>query len=388
MQQQPQTTSTPTTSTQTTSTQTTNIALIVVALIVGGLLLFTFLTRGQERGSLAGGTWQLASITGQTPAFQGVVPAEDQARYTIAFADDGTLAVRADCNAIAGTYDLRRADGITITLGPSTLVACPDGSYGSLFAHSLATVTTWAIEDDELTLTTTDGGTGTFVDASSATVVPSATASTSPSEAASVEPSPSESAEPSETAEPTATPSPSPSPTPTATPTAEPTQTAEPTETPEATETAEPTETPEPTASPTPKPTPTPTPTPAPTATPTPGGDLVGTRWQLVSITTREPVSSGVIPAAERFKYTLSFVDGGVFNATADCNTVTGNWTATASGGLSLTLFPSAIVPCAEGSHGDLYVLALSNSASYVLASGGLTVTLTDGGTLGYEPGA
>ena len=107
-----------------------------------------------------------------------------------------------------------------------------------------------------------------------------------------------------------------------------------------------------------------------------------------MSITTREPVSSADIPPAERFKYTLSFPDGQVFSATADCNTITGNWTATATGGLSLTLFPSAIVPCAEGSHGDLYVLALSNSASYVLANGGLTVTLDEGGTLVYEPGA
>ena len=48
----------------------------------------------------------------------------------------------------------------------------------------------------------------------------------------------------------------------------------------------------------------------------------------------------------------------------------------------------SSIVPCGEGSHGDLYVLALTNSASYVLASGGLTITLDDGGTLAYEPGA
>jgi hypothetical protein len=47
---------------------------------------------------------------------------------------------------------------------------------------------------------------------------------------------------------------------------------------------------------------------------------------------------------------------------------------------------PSGIVPCAEGSYGDLYVLALSKSASYVLADGSLTITLDDGGTLVYEP--
>jgi heat shock protein HslJ len=104
-------------------------------------------------------------------------------------------------------------------------------------------------------------------------------------------------------------------------------------------------------------------------------------------MTTREPVHAGVIPVAERFKYTLSFAAGGTFSATADCNTINGQWTATASGGLSIVPGPSTIVPCADGSLGDLYVLALSNSASYVLANDGLTVTLSDGGTLGYEPG-
>ena len=94
------------------------------------------------------------------------------------------------------------------------------------------------------------------------------------------------------------------------------------------------------------------------------------------------------IPAAERFKYTVSFVADGTFSATADCNTIAGQWTATADGGLSIVPGPSSIVPCGEGSHGDLYVLALSNSASYVLATPGLTITLDDGGTLVYEPSA
>ncbi len=68
--------------------QSTNIALVFVAVFVGGLLLFAFLTRGSDSGTLTDGTWQLASITGETPAFQGVVPAADQSRYTIAFAEE------------------------------------------------------------------------------------------------------------------------------------------------------------------------------------------------------------------------------------------------------------------------------------------------------------
>ena len=123
--------------------QTTTIALIVIGAVIAGLLLFAFVTRRSDSGSLTGRTWQLASITGKTPAFQGVIPPAEQSLYTIAFATDGTFAARADCNAMAGTYTTDRRDGMTITPGPSTLVACPDGSYGGLFAHALGTVSTW-----------------------------------------------------------------------------------------------------------------------------------------------------------------------------------------------------------------------------------------------------
>ena len=131
---------------------------------------------------------------------------------------------------------------------------------------------------------------------------------------------------------------------------------------------------------------PTPAPTPSPTPAPTPGEDLIGTSWQLANITTRDPVHQGVIPVEERSKYTLAFAAGGQFSAVADCNTIGGTWTATADGGLTLAIVPSSIVECGDGSHGDLYVLALSNTASYVVATAGLTITLDDGGTLGYEP--
>jgi heat shock protein HslJ len=97
-------------------------------------------------------------------------------------------------------------------------------------------------------------------------------------------------------------------------------------------------------------------------------------------------VWQGVVPVAERAKYTVTFQAGGTFSATADCNTVTGQWIATPNGGLTLTPGPSTIVACPDGSYGDLYVLALSNSASYALANAGLTITLNEGGTLGYEP--
>ena len=371
------------------------IAAVIVGVVVVAVLLFAFLNRGSDSGSLTGRTWQLSAITGQTPAFQGVIPPAEQPLYTIAFATDGSFAARADCNAIAGTYTLSGSDRMTITPGPSTLVACPDGSYGSLFAHALGAVTTWAIADDDLTLTTSDGGTGTFVDAATALAVPStpptATPTVSPTASSAPSPSPTPTATPAPTATPTATatpaptapPTPSPTPAATAAPTAAPTTAPTATPAPTAKPTAKPTATAEPTPGPTPEP--TPKPSPAPTPTPAPGGDLAGTSWQLVSFTTRDPAAGGEVPAADRSKYTVSFAVGGTFSAIADCNTVKGTWTATASGGLSIVPGPSTIVACGDGSYGDLYVLALSNSASYVIANNGLTITLKDGGTLVYQ---
>ena len=139
------------------------IAAIAVVAVVGAILLVTFLNRGPDSGALTGKVWQLSAITESVPAFQGVIPAAEQPLYTVEFETDGSLSARADCNQLAGDYELSGNDGMTITLGASTLVACPDGSYGSIFAHGLGTVTTWVIANDELTLTTAEGGTGTFV---------------------------------------------------------------------------------------------------------------------------------------------------------------------------------------------------------------------------------
>jgi heat shock protein HslJ len=111
---------------------------------------------------LTGKTWQLTAVTEQVPAFQGVVPAEEQTKYTITFGTDGKYAGTADCNVIAGTYTTSGSDAITINPGASTMMACPDDSFGPLFAHGLTTMTTWKIANDELTLSNADGATMTF----------------------------------------------------------------------------------------------------------------------------------------------------------------------------------------------------------------------------------
>jgi heat shock protein HslJ len=110
-------------------------------------------------GGLTGKTWQLTAITEKVPAFQGVVPAADQANYTIEFKSDGSFSAKADCNVLSGTYATTSSGGMTITLGPSTLAACPEGSLAPQYVAGLGNAASYAIADGQLTITLTDGGT-------------------------------------------------------------------------------------------------------------------------------------------------------------------------------------------------------------------------------------
>ncbi len=109
--------------------------------------------------SLTGKTWQLTAITELTPAFQGVVPEADQANYTIEFATDDTFSAKADCNQVSGGYTTTSSNGLTITPGPMTLVACPEGSLSDQYVAGLGNAASYAIADSQLTITLTDGGT-------------------------------------------------------------------------------------------------------------------------------------------------------------------------------------------------------------------------------------
>ena len=140
-------------------TNNRNVVIAVVSLVVIVLIAAFLLLRGSGSGSggLTGTQWQLASIRQTTPAYQGVVPAADQPRYTITFDTDGTYNGTADCNRISGSYTTSGSNGITINAGISTLAMCPEDSFGPLFAHGLTTATTWSVANGQLTLSRADG---------------------------------------------------------------------------------------------------------------------------------------------------------------------------------------------------------------------------------------
>jgi heat shock protein HslJ len=117
---------------------------------------------GGSGSGLTGKSWQLTAITEKTPAFQGVVPDADQANYTIEFKSDGSFTAKADCNNVSGTYTTTSSGGLTIVPGPSTLVACPEGSLAPQYVTGLGSAASYAIASGQLTITLTDGGTLVF----------------------------------------------------------------------------------------------------------------------------------------------------------------------------------------------------------------------------------
>src|SRR4029079_1125418 len=62
--------------------------------------------------------------------------------YTVAFMDDGRVAIRADCNSGSATYTVNGAS-LTIQPGAMTLVACPPGSQDTVFVRDLGQVASY-----------------------------------------------------------------------------------------------------------------------------------------------------------------------------------------------------------------------------------------------------
>ena len=129
--------------------------LTVLGLTMAATLLISACT--SSGGGLTGKTWQLTAVTETVPAFQGVVPEADQSRYTITFNSDGTYNAVADCNNLSGSYTTTGTGGLTIELGPMTMVACPEGSMADMYVAALAASESYAIADSQLTITTTNG---------------------------------------------------------------------------------------------------------------------------------------------------------------------------------------------------------------------------------------
>jgi heat shock protein HslJ len=100
--------------------------------------------------------WQRASLG----AGRDVAAAAPD-RYTVKFEGGGRVVLRADCNRGSGSYEV---NGAAMKLAPVALtkMACPSGSQDTEFVQALSRVTGYAINDKELVLTLSGGGTMVF----------------------------------------------------------------------------------------------------------------------------------------------------------------------------------------------------------------------------------
>ena len=108
--------------------------------------------------ALVGTTWEWTEST----TMLGTTAVADPTRYTITFNDDLTANIKADCNTVLATYTSDDSGALPLTLGPSTLVACPEDSQADEFMAGLGSLTMGAYQFDgnDLLLrnTAADGG--------------------------------------------------------------------------------------------------------------------------------------------------------------------------------------------------------------------------------------
>lgn len=119
----------------------------------------------------------------------------------------------------------------------------------------------------------------------------------------------------------------------------------------------------------------------SPHATSTPAS-LEGTSWRLVQIN----LPAGARPAIERSRYTIGFGADGVLNVRFDCNRGRGSWKSAAPGQLEFGPMALTRAMCPVGSLHDELVRQWPGVRAYQLKDERLFLTLTDGGTIEFEP--
>ena len=113
------------------------------------------------------------------------------------------------------------------------------------------------------------------------------------------------------------------------------------------------------------------------------GGELVGKTWQWIGGTTTDPASQHVVPNPD--SYTVTFNEDDTFNATVDCNQLSGSYTAGDDGSLSVTPGPATLAACPEGSLADLFVAQLSAASEFVIDGETLRITDEDSATMEFN---
>ncbi len=96
---------------------------------------------------LTGSIWELQQIQMSDGT---LLTANSPQNYTAEFAEDGQVFVKADCNRAIGQFT-EFADGrITVSLGPTTQAACPEGSISPQFLQAMNNASFFFFQNDDL----------------------------------------------------------------------------------------------------------------------------------------------------------------------------------------------------------------------------------------------
>jgi heat shock protein HslJ len=104
---------------------------------------------GAGADALIGEVWRWEGQTGPTRGEWLEIP--HPGRYTIAFAENGSYTIRADCNTGNGGYTVE-GDGIAFGLGALTKMGCDSNSLDGRFLRSLKQVRDFSRDDESLVL--------------------------------------------------------------------------------------------------------------------------------------------------------------------------------------------------------------------------------------------
>ena len=63
------------------------------------------------------------------------------------------MAIKADCNQVQAAYEVGSGGVMTITIGPTTMAACPEGSLSDKFLDLLGNVTSLNTDGTGMVLT-------------------------------------------------------------------------------------------------------------------------------------------------------------------------------------------------------------------------------------------